>query len=251
MTQYQVWLNGLSLQDVDPSIRITDVQELAPSQLTATTAMAMGDGLRLLRRNRQSMSVAVCLIIREYSMSRRKAALAAVLAWARQGGWLSLGDRPGQRLNVIADALPSLTSALRWTEILTLRFTAYEAPFWEEAAPTCILPGRKVHLPGNGPAAPVDFCWETPGGNVSLCIQTPLSRIHLDSLPTSPGQQLGMAHMGGVPIITLDGKDMLVYRTADSSDDLLLASGETSIVEATANGAPIQNITLMARGRWL
>lgn len=251
MTPYQVWLNGLSLQDVNPSIRITDVQELAPSQLTTTAAMAAGDGLRLLRHARQSLSVAVCLTIREYSMTRRKEALAAVLAWARPGGWLTLGDRPGQRLNVVAQVLPSLQSAMRWTDALTLRFTAYEVPFWEESIPTHILPGRRIHLPGNGPAAPVDFCWTAPGGSVSLRVQTPLSCIQLDSLPTAAGQKLMLTHAGGVPIITLDGKDVLAYRTADSSDDLLLPSGETSTVEVTANGAPTQGFTLTARGRWL
>lgn len=251
MTPYQVWLNGLSLQDVDPSIRITDVQELAPSQLTATAPMAEGDGLRLLRRARQSLSVAVCLTIREYSMARRKAALAAVLAWAHPGGWLTLGDRPDQRLNVVAETLPTLQSSLRWTETLTLRFTAYETPFWEETIPTHILPDRRVHLPGNGPAAPVDFCWTTPGGNVSLCVQTPLSRIQLDDLPTGAGQKLMLTHTEGVPVLTLDGKDVLAYRTAESSDDLLLPSGKISTVEVTVNGASVQSFTLTARGRWL
>lgn len=251
MTRFQVWLNGMSLQDVDPSIRITDVQELAPNQLTVTASRAGGDGLRLLHRTRQSLSVTVRFTIREYSPARRKAALTAVLAWARQGGWLTLGDRPGQRLHVAADTLPYLESALGWTKELFLGFTAYESPYWEENASTLFPAGRKVLLPGNAPSAPADFRWIVPGGSVDLRIETPLSCIHLDGLSTVSGQTLALTHTAGLPVITLDGKDMLAWRTPDSSDDLLLPCGEASTVAVSCNGAAVDDCTVTARGRWL
>lgn len=251
MTRFQVWLNGISLQDVAPSIRITDVRELAPDQRIATAARASGDGMRLLHRARQSLSVAVDFTIREYSPARRKAALAAVLGWASQGGWLTLGDRPGQRLHVTAESLPHMESALGWTEELSLGFTAYESPYWEEIAPTRFPAGRKILLPGNAPTAPADFLWTAPGGSISLRIETPLSCMLLDGLPTVSGQQLALTHAAGVPVITLDGQDVLAYRTPDSSDDLLLPCGEASTVAVFCNGVSVGDCTVTARGRWL
>lgn len=244
MFRHQVWLNGQALHRIDPAICITDVQELPPKQLLTTAARAAGDGLYMLRQARQSLSVEVRLVIREYAVEKRKALLQAVQAWVAAGGALALGDRPGQQLNVFLQEPPCLQSALRWTEEIALRFTACQSPYWEQASPTCFSPGE-ITLPGNGPAAPVDLCWTAPGGQVTFCAETPITRLSLN-LSTAKGQQLVLAHRAGVPVITLSGQDVLSFRTPDSSDDLLLPCGTPSTVSITQG-----ECTLSARGRWL
>lgn len=244
MSRHQVWLNGQALHSLHPAIRITDVLEPAPHQLLTTAARAAGNGVHILRQARQSLSVEVRFVIREYAPARRKAVLQAVQAWASPGGILTLGDRPGQQLCVIAQELPCLQSALAWADTLSLCFTACQSPYWEQALPTVFAPGPVV-LPGNGPAAPVDLRWVSPGGQAAFLAETPLSRIHLN-LPTARGQVLTITHRAGVPVITLDGQDVLFSRTPDSSDDLLLPCGVPGSISVTPG-----ECTLEARGRWL
>lgn len=249
MTRHQVWLNGRALHSMNPAIRITDVQELPPVQFVSALQRASGDGMHLLRQARQSLSVEVRFVIREYATEKRMAALQQVLTWAQPGGILTLGDRPRQRLLVTAAQLPTLQSALRWTEELSLLFTAYHGPYWEDAFPTSFTPGT-LRLPGNGPAASVDFRWLTLGGSVQFCAETPLSRLCLN-LSCAENQELLLTHLNGIPLLTLNGQDVLACRTPDSSDDLLLPCGTACTVRITANGQPAEGCTLSARGRWL
>lgn len=244
MSRYDVWLNGRALHGLDPCLCITDMQELPPQQLLTTAARALGDGVHVLRQARQRLSVEVRFVIRAYAPARRKAVLQLVQAWAGSGGVLTLGDRPGQQLKVIVQELPQLQSALRWTEELSLTFTACQCPYWEQRIPTQFTPGA-VTLPGNGPNAPVDFQWTSPGGVASFRAETPLSRLVLE-LPTTTGQVLTLTHQAGVPVMALDGVDVLPYRTPDSSDDLLLPCGCASTISVTEG-----DCTLWARGRWL
>lgn len=244
MSRYQVWLNGLALHSLDPAIRITDVQELVPQQLLTTAARAAGDGLHILRQSRQSLCVEVRFVIREYRVEKRKALLQAVQSWACHGGALFLGDRPGQQLRVVMQEPPHLQSALRWTEELSLCFAAFQSPYWEQITPAC-FPAGQVTLPGNGPPAPVDFRWTAASSLESFSVETPVSRMHLN-LSIAPGQVLTLTHTASVPVITLDGQDVLTCRTLDSSDDLLLPCGIPSTVDISSG-----QCTFSARGRWL
>lgn len=252
MTRYNVWLNGLGLQDIDPAIHITDVQEHAPEPLLTTAVRALGDGLHTLRRTRQSLSVAVRFAVREYQPARRSAILQRIRAWALQGGSLSIGNRPGQRLMVDPAALPTSHSALRWTEELTLLFTARTTPYWEEAYPTQASAPATLVLPGDAPAAPMELRWCcTSSASVDLTITTPLTSMTFRELPALIGKELVISHEAGVLTAFIGETDVLPFRTPESSDDLLLPCGVSSLVSVQVNGADAQGCTVAARGRWL
>ncbi len=251
MTRYQVWLDQQGLQDIDPAIYITDIQEQPPSQLLSTAARAQGDGVFLARRNRQSLSVTVRFAIREPRPARRQAVLQKVRVWAQQGEFLSTSDRPHQRLRVQVENLPALQSALKWTDALPITFTAYTAPWWEDAQPTTSATST-LYLPGDAPSAPMDLRWVCAGNPpAELTITTPLSSITFRDLPVSKGRELVISHESGVLTATVDRHDVLPHRTPESSDDLLLPCGQSSTVTITADGAAATGCTFSARGRWL
>ena len=112
-TRYDVYMDNLPLDAVDPAIYVTDVQETPVSYDATTLQRAKGDGLRVLRRLRDSKQVRVSFMVRETDVDRRRDIIQRAAAWAMGGRYLSLGDRPGQRLRVVCDTLPSVTSALR------------------------------------------------------------------------------------------------------------------------------------------
>ena len=252
MTRFRIWLDGFGLQDIDPSIHIIDVQEHTPQQALTTAAKAAGDGLHVLHRCRESLSVEIRFAIREQHPARRSAILQKIKAWARQGGSLSAGHRPDLRLMVIPGQLSNFSS-LRWTEPLALIFTACHVPYWEDAHPTqAIASPASLYLPGDTPAAPMDLCWRSSrSGQLTLTITTPLSSITFRDVQFTAKQELLISHDAGVLTATLDDTDLLPHRTPESSDDLLLPCGQTSTVSVTANGEAVQGCTLIARGRWL
>lgn len=252
MTRFRIWLDGLGLQDIDPSIHIIDVQEHTPQQALATAARAVGDGLHVLRRSRESLSVAICFAIREQRPSRRSAILQKIKAWSRQGGSLTVSHRPGLRLMVAPGQLSNFSS-LRWTETLTLTFTARRVPYWEDAHPTqATASPASLFLPGDAPAAPLDLRWRSSlSGQLTLTVTTPLSSITFSNVQVTAEQELLISHEAGVLTATLDGADILPYRTPKSSDDLMLPCGQISTVSVTANGEAVHGCALIARGRWL
>lgn len=253
MTRYNVWLDGLGLQDIDPAIYITDIQEHAPAQLISTSALASGSGMHVTRQNRQSLTVTVLFAIRARDPVRRKTVMQAIRHWAG-GRYLTLNDRTGQRLAVETRNLPAIQSALRWTDTCSVSFTAYAVPFWEEASPVQSSAASPVLTPaGDAPSCPMDIRWRSTlsASAATLTVTTPLSSITFDNLPIASGQELVITHEQGVLSATVSGADVLPFRTPDSSDDLLLACGQANSVTIRVNGSAAQNYTLSARGRWL
>jgi len=251
MKRYQVWLDGQSLHNIDPSIRILDVQEHTPATRLDAVPRAMGDGLHATHSHREALRVTVTFVIREPKPLRRKSTMQKIRAWAQAGGMMQLNDRAGQRLSVEAEALPSIQSALKWTEPCTVTFIARAVPYWEESFPvettaTALTP------PGDAPTCPVDLRWTSQhSGAITLSVETPLSRVVFSGMPVSPGQELLIAHLQGVLVATLDGQDVLSYRTPESSDDLLITCGRRNSISVTVDGEAATGYTLSARGRWL
>lgn len=253
MTRYQVWLDGQGLMDIHPAIRIIDVQEDAPSRQFATASRAGGDGQFVTRRSRNSLTVTVRFAIREYSPAGRKAIMQQVRAWAG-GRWLTLGDRPGQRLLVEVSELPGVHSALKWTDVCTVSFIACASPYWEEAVPVRTGPDAPTLSPvGDAPCCPLDFRWvcRSSTDKVTLTITTPMSSITFSGLPVANGQEVCISHEQGVLCATVNGSDALPWRTPHSSDDLLLHCGRANSVSVIISGATPGDYTLSARGRWL
>lgn len=238
-TRCPVWLDGQGLHEIDPRIIITDVCENPPAMLLATAARAQGDGMRLLRRTRQSASVTVRFLIREYAAAQRKALLQKVSAWA-QGTTLAIGDRPGQHLHVSADALPTVTSMLKWTEELSVTLTAYALPYWQSDAPAALTTAASGSLmvEGTAPYAQADATLLTGGlaNTTVLTVQVDDTTITLEGLSLPPGSEVTFTHdEQGRLHIACGGASLLAFRTAASADDLLAVPGRSNTVSCHAD----------------
>lgn len=237
-TRYTCSLNGIALHTLDDSIYVLDIMESPPVLHAETIARPLGSGSHVLRMERTSLSVRISFAIRAYDVARRKAVCSKVAAWACRGGLLTVGDRPDQRLRVRCTTLPTVSSALRWTEALTVVLTAFEAPFWEAEQPVSVSAGAssaisaQLYVPGAGEAAWLDV--ELNGSAAAtVTIATPLSSMTL----TGVSGRVRIHHDAGVLAIeSSDGASLLTHRTADSSDDLLVVPGEENTIRVSSSG---------------
>lgn len=260
-TRYAVWLNGRGLQDIDDSIIITDVQEQSPRLSASAFANARYPGQRLTRLTRQTLTVTVRFLIREYDVARRKRIADAVTAWAEGGGRLTTSDRMSQMLEVVCTDAPYAPSALKWTGEVSVGFTAYGTPYWQDEHPVA----RTVSLLASTPTAielaptgTAPYCFLTfdaenrgSGPVTTLTISTEASAFTLTDPALIPaGETLSLRYdAGGLLSIRAGDKTMLGARTGDSSDDLLLTPGRMNVVTFTAD-QPVQ-IRAKVRGLYL
>lgn len=249
MTRYSAWLDGIGLHDISPKLYIMDIEESYPDVNVLTASNAGRDGLRVTNRRRQSLTVVIRFMVHEYDTVARKNIFQQIGAWAK-GKYLTISDRPGQRLRVHCDRVPTAQSALKWTGTQSITFTAYEKPYWEaETALTAARTGSSGSLPMTPPGtAETCFLGFTAVNNTSsalsfIRVKAGDTVITLSDMNIPAGDSVSVEYDDeGVLHLPLSA------RTADSSDDLLLICGETNTVSFTADQAV--SITFTTRGRY-
>lgn len=248
-TRYRVWLDGQGLQDIDPCVIVSDIQELSPDMDVQTVSRVHGDGMRVIKRRRRMLTVAVRFYIDEYDTVRRKAIMQKVVGWACRGGRLSINDRPDQYLQVESDLLPALTSAQQWLGEQIMTFTAYGAPYWQEVHPvTASASGKSgtVYLSPTGDRDTVLECTLTNrGGGVLTDVRIALNgaEIRLSGLSVAVGGQVSMSMQDG--LLTLP----MAFRTAESADELVVLAGKRN--EVTFETDQDVQAVFSARGAWM
>ncbi len=235
-------LNGVSFSSLDESIRLLDVQEISPT-LRSVTADRHTDGTYLLARHRASLQIRLRFLIAEYGVARRSELLHRVMAWAEQGGNLTLEKQGMRVLSVVCTSFPSL-SALNWLETLSLTLTAYDCPYWEDADATVLTmtDTLAVTAPGTAPETPLDVLITNAGSAALTRISiTAAQRITLSGLSIPSGGQLRIHHDAGYFAVEskLGGisTSVLSCRTPDSADDLTLLPGQAVVVSISADAA--------------
>lgn len=244
-------LNDMPMEELDPAIRVTDLTELPPRMRTAAVP-AVGHGLRLLRRVRESLTVRISFIIHEYDPIRRREVLQLIHEWAEGGGWLTVSDRPGLKLRVVCDALPTM-SALCWADEMQLVLTAYETPFWvtEEEAETVTDSFDLLTLPGTARECPVNVEVTNVGDDVmtSLYLQCGETEMTFEGLEVQPWDMLTLTCEDGPVQAEAYGESILMHRTGESSDLLLASCGEDTMISVAAD-QPVE-ARFYGRGRVL
>lgn len=235
-------LNGVSFSSLDESIRLLDVQEISPA-LRSVTADRHADGTYLLARHRASLQIRLRFLIAEYGIAKRSELLHRVMAWAEQGGKLTLEKQGGRVLPVVCTSFPSL-SALNWLETLSLTLTAYDCPYWEDAEATVltITDTLAVTAPGTAPETPLDVLITNTGSAALTRVSiTATQSITLNELSIPSGGLLRIHHDSGYFTIESQfggvSSPMLSCRTSDSADDLTLSPGQSVIVSISADTA--------------
>lgn len=244
-------LNGVTPESIDPALRVTDLTELPPRRRVSSVP-TVRHGLQLLRRVRESLTIRVSFVIPEYDPIRRRTLVSQLHAWADPGGVLTTSDRPGQRLIVVCDTLPML-SALSWSDVIHIDFTAYALPFWEYEAETQAVTdsAAELLLPGDAEEIPV-ACKVTNTGDAPLTTLTlgcGDTQMTFAGLSLAPGSVLELSSTAGLLTAKTDGASVLMQRTGDSSDLLLADGGKPAVVSVTADGSV--SAVFHARGRLL
>lgn len=245
MTRYSVWLDNIPLHGIHPSIYVLDIQETTAQTTVETAAMAGPYGTAVLSDRRERLDVTVSFAIRNLDPSQRKAIMSKIHEWARSGTRLSISDRPGMSLGVRVDKLPTVKSALKWTEKLDITFTAYAFPFWvdDEELSVSIEDGGtyEKHIPGNGNFAPVNAVITAKSDTVTVSVDG--KRIVLSGIST--GTVVISHDNNGYLRIMSNGASILSKRTAESADDLIATPGRKNTFSVTGGAA-----TFSVRGVW-
>lgn len=254
MTRYRAWIDGQGLQDVDPTVIITDIRESKPEESIITAGNAYRDGLRVLRRRREALSVTIRFMIREYDVLRRKSVLSRVLEWASDG-WLTINDRPDQRLRVVVEDVPAVTSALKWTDELSITLTAYAMPYWQSVyAANAHASGTEgstyLRAEGDMPCRLEVSAANTGSAALNaLTIRAGNAYFAFEGLGLAPGKTLEISYDDeGMQTMTIGGVSVMGKRTAASADDLWLQAYQSNLITFTADQTA--SITFKARGLW-
>lgn len=247
---YDVTLNGVPLSTVSPSIFVVDITE-TPADSVTTQPKPLHNGSRRIRQQRESLIVTVSYALREQSVERRLEIMQLVQKWAQKGGFLTRSDRPGQRLRVVCDTPPRIDSALKWTEVLQLSFTAYDEPFWESLSPvSCTTTGKKqLFVPGTAQDVRASATVTVTGSTLtSLTVATGCGSIKLAGMSI---QQNGVIDIGytddGYLYIRSGDASLMLDRTIDSSDELRVPVGYSDVQVSGNTGV---SMILTARGAW-
>ena len=254
MTRCMCALNGKGLQDIDPAICVTDIIESVPAMTFAAAANARRDGSRLLRAQRQSLSVRVTFEIHEYDAARRKAIAVRACDWAREG-FLTVSDRPGQRLYAVCDLLPVIPSALQWTDPLTVGFTAYALPYWQDAVPASAAfqgtEGMTNMVPGGTAPCFLEAKIQAEGTVNTVAVAVNGRAYRWENLNLQKGQTLDVGYEDGSrrQFMRVGDQSVLCHRTPDSADDLLLTPRSRNEIAVKTDG-PV-NARFYGRGLYL
>lgn len=245
ISRYDVWLNDEPLSGIDPNLYVADIA-YTPAGLTwQTNRLAKSDGVYSGERGYlDTARISVAFAVREYSTQRRHEIVQAVARWAADGGWLKTSDRIGQRIYVKLSRFPAVTSAMRWTETLTVEFTAYDYPYWQDEHPLTLMLSsgetKNWRVPGMRPACVSAAI--TAGASLSgVNIQVGDTRLVLDALSVDSGGSVTVSYTDDHHILKIEdenGVSMLNKRTAASDDDLLAMPG-LNVVSFTATGTGI------------
>lgn len=250
LTYFDAALNGEWLSALDESIYVLDVRDRAVERVLSS-AWEMKNGLRFHRRIRSSLSVTIVFYIATPDPSRRAAVLQDIQAWARKGGTLEVNARTDQTLQVKCESLPLITSASKWTDQLTMTFTAYEFPFWRDRSPATVTISANGSMQPGGAVddMPCDVKITNTGSAAitSLRVSAGETFLAFEGISLPAGGALDITHdEKGILYARIGDTSVLNARTTDSSDDLFVSGGEKNALSVTANGSITAKFT--ARG---
>ena len=252
----RAWLDGQPMDGLDPRVRLTEIREEAPRTRAVTLPSLRGGGLRLVRLNRESLSVTLLIDLHESDPAERQALLDRLNRWAGDGvKTLRLSTRPDRLLRCVCDGAPGVRAA-DWTAPAALRLTAWTIPYWQAAeADTLTL---------EGPAAAGTLWLRGTAESVleaavtalepldSLRIASAGEAIRLTGLGLAVGDRLVLGHddAGLLTLRAFSGgaeRSVLACREADSADEISLTPGGNPLTLVTDGAARAE---LRGRGRW-
>lgn len=258
ITRYRAWMDGDALDEIADSIYITDIVEPETQVEVISLPLAGRSGSRLQSNHRRSKTVLIQLMIREYDVKARKDVLNQVLTWA-QGEELEINDRDGLVLYVRLDNVPQISS-LKWTETLTLSFTAWDVPYWQNKSQLSMFKagaeGNFLFDAGGNMPTVLDFEVRNAGDQVISVLLVSANDeyvVGFADLDLQPNETLLYSHDArGIVSAKIGTRSVIGKMLPHSHDDLYTAGnggGHTNKVTFSAS-ASVQ-FFLRMRWRWL
>lgn len=266
ISRYEAVLNGVPLSSLNANILITDIEYSSPNVSYDTFSLAKRHGSRIYRRYVKNASVTISFAIREYSIQTRQEICNEIVKWARNGGILQTNDRMGQQLRCVCSSFPYIQSALKWTDTLSITFTAYTLPFWESTMETIVTltstgsyVQSTVAVPGNIESALVEVEVKTASYPAPEEGQDPTQVTRLDFQVGDTSMSLTGLEIGGNQTITIAYDNNLIQsikkgntslldkRTGDN--DLMATCAENNRFRFRSNAEA--TATFRTRGLWL
>lgn len=257
-SRYEVWVNDAALSDIDPRIYVSDIGYQPANVTRSSGRLAGGQGELASGFDYYGTSkTTVSCVIRAYNTAERQRVIQSIVRWAHAGGWLKTSDRPDQRIWVKPTRLPAAGSVMRWLDAVTVEFTAYELPFWQEMYPQTVslADGETKTLRYNS-ALPgyAEFDIALSGSTPSVTVTVNDQHITLSGVNVSSGHLIltytedhHILRIYHNPYGTVE-TSILQRRTADSADDLILRPGENTISFETDGSA---SCTVSGKGVYL
>lgn len=258
ISRYNVKLNNVSLSSIDARLLILDVQYSPVSMQRKQFRLAHRHGLFTDETYYEKCSVTIIFQLRIYGIAERQSVIQQISSWAKDGGELEINDRPGKKLMCLCDDYPHADSVKQWLNELSVTFTAYSYPFWQDKVATTLTltgtasEGSEMPLNGNADKAYVNVTVVPNSSDVlkSLTVRVNDSIITLQNLLVQTGSPLEITYDENMIIsIKSGGTSYLNNRTADSSDDLIAKCGAVNVCSYVADASV--EITFSARGGWL
>lgn len=249
-SRYEVILNGIALSSLNENLYISDISYPSPAVTYSIKNYAGRNGGRVSSSGRiDESSVTVTFELHIYGTQARQAACAHVIDWAKNGGVLQTSDRVDQTLTCICTKMPSVESAMRWTDQLSLTFTAYEVPFWRSTfvdSATVTNGSGTLFTDGNADTW-ADVTVTANGAVTGFSVTFGQNTITLSGLSLASGDTVIFSHdESGILSITAGNVSVLSKRTAASADDLTAPCGT---IQIAVDG----NVTaeFRVRGAWI
>lgn len=251
-SRFDVLLNDVSLRSVHDGICITDISYPSVPPEVSVAQFAGRDGGYVVGKRKSQSTVTVSFEIHLYDTKERQSVCQQIISWAKGGGKLQTSDRVDQYLQCVCTRFPSVESALKWTDAMTIEFTAYAVPYWQDLYATeTTLTGAEatgaVFVPGN--AETVSNVEITASNAITaLTVGFGSTSITLSGLTVAQGDVITFSHdENGILSIKQGATSLLNKRTASSSDDLKADCGNIP-VSVTASASVTAKFS--AKGVW-
>lgn len=251
-SRYSVALNGVEMASIHQDLYIADIRYNNEQKNDVTFPSANRQGAVYMKNVLAPKVITIVFRLYIYDINLRQTICQAVNKWAMNGGILTTNDRAGQKLSVVPGQNAVIPSAMKWTDDLTISFTA-PFPYWEQsAAATVTIADSAVHdllIPGNVPQAEqgalVDATATLTASTDTLAIRCDSNVITLNSLAGTTGDVIRFYHDDNRFLhIEKNGTSILGKRSG--ADDLTAKSGGTSIFMVTGPASVVFEV----RGLW-
>ena len=238
----RVALNGVQLDEVDPSIVIQSIEPADGRDNISAVGSAYGYGQRITGIRRDTL------------------VLEAVNAWAAtaaDGAWLTVNYKENRRLWVTMAQVPGEGSLWDWAREYQLTFRAYAVPYWEDETATQAVSavassgGMTLAVPGNTKSvAEIKVANKSGASITTVSVTVDGQTMAFSGIVLGGSQTLVIDHVLSGSLYYLRARigstSVLAKRTG--ANDFIVKPGNRSISWSASRAV---QVTASVRGRYL